>query len=183
LVLAKTIDGINVPGLDATITYYGGTSIFDVDFRALKAPILGHFAERNTDPHGESRQDVRRSPSAGLAECSGFGINTLNRSGLNVSERQLNGRRLIRASVHACQKSCAGNVSSVPIVLGMHMKCGEASMQDISRTIRNLLLVGLISFGVPIAGCYTVEEDDDPDVHLDADVEEEDDDIDIDVDD
>jgi hypothetical protein len=58
-------------------------------------------------------------------------------------------------------------------------------MHDISLTIRNLLLIGLISFGVPLAGCYTVEEDDDDaDFQLDAEVDDDDDDdVDVEVDD
>jgi hypothetical protein len=58
-------------------------------------------------------------------------------------------------------------------------------MHDIALTIRNLLLVGLISFGMPLAGCYSVDaEDDDADFEFDADVDDDDeDDVDIEVDD
>lgn len=58
-------------------------------------------------------------------------------------------------------------------------------MQDISQTLRNILLVGLISFGAPIAGCTVVEEDDDDDadVQFQADDLEDEEDVEVEVED
>jgi hypothetical protein len=53
-------------------------------------------------------------------------------------------------------------------------------MQDVSNLIRNLLLVGVVSFGAPVVGC-TVVEDDDNDAQIRADVD--DDEVDLDDDD
>jgi carboxymethylenebutenolidase len=40
----------SVAALDAAVLYYGGTETWEGDLKGLKAPILGHFAERDTDP-------------------------------------------------------------------------------------------------------------------------------------
>jgi len=40
----------SVAALDAAVLYYGGTNTWEGDLKGLKAPILGHFAERDTDP-------------------------------------------------------------------------------------------------------------------------------------
>jgi hypothetical protein len=56
-------------------------------------------------------------------------------------------------------------------------------MQDISQTMRNIFLIGLISLGAPIAGCTVVEDDDDADVQLQADELDDDDDVEIEVED
>ncbi|WP_162917428.1 hypothetical protein [Dongia deserti] len=55
-------------------------------------------------------------------------------------------------------------------------------MQDISRLIRNLFLVGVVAFA-PVAGCTMVEDDEEPDFQLDSDVDDDDDDVDVEVDD
>jgi carboxymethylenebutenolidase len=44
----------SVSALDAAILYYGGTNIYSIDLTGLKAPVLGHFGERDTDPHPNS---------------------------------------------------------------------------------------------------------------------------------
>jgi hypothetical protein len=54
----------------------------------------------------------------------------------------------------------------------------EMRMLDVTHAMRSLFLAGIVSFGVPIAGCTI--EDDEPDVHLDAD-ELDDDDAEIDI--
>jgi carboxymethylenebutenolidase len=41
----------SVAELDATVLYYGGASLLRIDPNGLKAPILGHFAERDTEPY------------------------------------------------------------------------------------------------------------------------------------
>jgi carboxymethylenebutenolidase len=41
----------SVARLDAAVLYYGGTGIVGIDLKSLKTPFLGHFAERDTDPH------------------------------------------------------------------------------------------------------------------------------------
>ena len=57
-------------------------------------------------------------------------------------------------------------------------------MQNISQTMRNIFLVGLISLGAPIAGCTVVEDDDDDaDVQLQADDLEDDEDVEIEIED
>ncbi len=57
-------------------------------------------------------------------------------------------------------------------------------MQDISETMRNIFLVGLISLGAPIAGCTVVDDDDDDaDVQLQADDLEDDEDIEVEIED
>lgn len=53
-------------------------------------------------------------------------------------------------------------------------------MQDMSRLIRGLFLVGIVSLGAPVAGC-TIVEDEDPDVQLDSDADDDDIDLDDDV--
>lgn len=40
----------NVAALDAAVIYYGGTETWEGYLKGLKAPVLGHFAERDTDP-------------------------------------------------------------------------------------------------------------------------------------
>jgi hypothetical protein len=56
-------------------------------------------------------------------------------------------------------------------------------MQDISQTMRNIFLVGLISLGAPIAGCTVVDEDDDPDVEFQADDLDDDEEVEVEIDD
>ena len=41
----------SVASLDATILYYGGTDFSGIDLKDLKAPVLGHFAERDSAPY------------------------------------------------------------------------------------------------------------------------------------
>jgi carboxymethylenebutenolidase len=41
----------SVAALDATILYYGGTDFSGIDLKGLKAPVLGHFAERDSNPY------------------------------------------------------------------------------------------------------------------------------------
>jgi hypothetical protein len=61
---------------------------------------------------------------------------------------------------------------------------GDGNMQDISETMRNIFLVGLISLGAPIAGCTVVDDDDDDaDVQLQADDLEDDEDIEVEIED
>ena len=55
----------SVAALDAAVLYYGGTDTWEGDLKGLKAPVLGHFAERDTDP-GYSR--VTRF-AAGMAKA------------------------------------------------------------------------------------------------------------------
>lgn len=40
----------SVATLDAAVVYYGGTETWEGDLKGLKAPVLGHFAERDTAP-------------------------------------------------------------------------------------------------------------------------------------
>lgn len=40
----------SVAALDAVILYYGGTDAWGSDLKGLKAPVLGHFGERDTEP-------------------------------------------------------------------------------------------------------------------------------------
>ena len=57
-------------------------------------------------------------------------------------------------------------------------------MQDISQTVRNIFLVGLLSLGAPIAGCTVVEDDDDDaDVQLQADDLEDDEEVEVEIED
>jgi carboxymethylenebutenolidase len=44
----------SVAALDAVILYYGGIYTSESDLEGLKAPVLGHFAERDTEPHPNS---------------------------------------------------------------------------------------------------------------------------------
>jgi carboxymethylenebutenolidase len=44
----------SVASLDATVLYYGGTDFSGIDLKGLKAPVLGHFGERDTDPDPNS---------------------------------------------------------------------------------------------------------------------------------
>ncbi len=41
----------SVASLDATVLYYGGTDFSGIDLKGLKAPVLGHFAERDSAPY------------------------------------------------------------------------------------------------------------------------------------
>ena len=54
-------------------------------------------------------------------------------------------------------------------------------MQDISQTMRNIFLVGLLSLGAPVAGCTVVEDDDDDDADVQVQADDLDDDEDVDV--
>jgi hypothetical protein len=56
-------------------------------------------------------------------------------------------------------------------------------MQDISQTMRNIFLVGLLSLGAPIVGCTVVDEEDDADLQLHADDMEDDEDVDVEIED
>jgi carboxymethylenebutenolidase len=55
----------SVAALDAAVLYYGGPETWEGDLNGLKAPVLGHFAERDTDP---SPATVTRF-AAGMAEA------------------------------------------------------------------------------------------------------------------
>jgi hypothetical protein len=77
------------------------------------------------------------------------------------------------------------NASYPGAVLHIWTSSGDGTMQDFSQTLRNILLVGFISFGASLAGCTVVEEDDDgeADVQFQADDLEDDEDFELEIED